>query len=44
MITIIISLITTVAVLAVFFVPHALAIYFSGWRKAEREDYVREGR
>lgn len=38
------SLLTIVAVLAVIFVPQALAIYFSDWRKAEREEYVPDGR
>ena len=39
-----ISLLTIVAILAVIFVPQAAAIYFSEWRKAERDDYVRDGR
>lgn len=38
------SLLTIVVVLAVIFVPQALAIYFSGWRKAEREEYIPDGR
>lgn len=38
------SLLTIVAVLAVIFVPQALAIYFSDWRKAERDEYVPDGR
>ncbi len=38
------SLLTIVVVLAVIFVPQALAIYFSDWRKAEREEYIPDGR
>ena len=38
------SLLTVVAVLAVIFVPQVLAIYFSEWRKAERDEYVPDGR
>lgn len=38
------SLATVVLVLAVIFVPQALAIYFSASRKAEREEYVPDGR
>lgn len=38
------SLLTVAAVLAIIFVPQALAIYFSDWRKAEREEYVPDGR
>lgn len=38
------SLVTMVAVLAVIFVPQALAIYFSDWRNAERDEYIPDGR
>lgn len=38
------SLATIVAILAVIFVPQALAIYFSDWRKSEREEYIPDGR
>lgn len=38
------SLLTIVAVLAVIFVPQALAIYFSDWRKSERDEFVYDGR
>lgn len=38
------SLLTIVLVLAVIFVPQALAIYFSDWRKPEREEYTPDGR
>lgn len=38
------SLLTVVAVLAAIFVPQALVIYFSGWNKAAREEYIPDGR
>ena len=38
------SIVTIVLVLAAIFVPQALLIYFSGWRKSEREEYVPDGR
>jgi len=38
------SFITVVSVLALLFVPQALAIYFSTWRKTEREEFVPDGR
>ena len=38
------SVVTIVLVLATIFVPQVLAIYFSDWRKSEREEYVPDGR
>lgn len=38
------SLAIIVLVLAAIFVPQALAIYFSDWRKPEREEYMPDGR
>ena len=38
------SVVTIVLMLAVIFVPQALAIYFSDWRKSERDEYVSDGR
>ena len=39
-----ISSLTILAILAIIFVPQALAIYFSEWRKSERDEYVHDGR
>ena len=39
-----ISLATVVLILAIIFVPQALAIYFSTSRKLEREEYIHDGR
>ena len=38
------SIVTIALVLAAIFVPQAVAIYFSGWRKQEREEYVYDGK
>ena len=38
------SVITIVLVLAAIFIPQALTIYLSDWRKAEREEYIPDGR
>lgn len=38
------SLITIVSVLAIIFVPQMLVLYFSQWRKSEREEYIPDGR
>ena len=38
------SLATVALVLAVIFVPQALAIYFSASRRSERDEYVHDGR
>ena len=38
------SLITIVSVLAIIFVPQLLVLYFSQWRKSEREEYIPDGR
>jgi len=38
------SLITIASVLAIIFVPQMLVLYFSQWRKSEREEYIPDGR
>lgn len=38
------SIFTIILVLAAIFVPQALSIYLSGWRKEEREEYIPDGR
>jgi hypothetical protein len=38
------SVVTIFLVLAAIFVPQALMIYFSDWRKPEREEYIPDGR
>lgn len=38
------SLLTVVAILAIIFVPQAMAIYFGAWRKAELDEYIPDGR
>ena len=38
------SIVTITLVLAVIFVPQAMAIYFADWRKAERDEFVTDGR
>ena len=38
------SLITIASVLAIIFVPHMLVLYFSQWRKSDREEYIPDGR
>lgn len=38
------SIITIVLVLAAIFIPQALTIYLSDWRKTEREEYIPDGR
>jgi len=38
------SIVTITLVLAAIFVPQALAIYLSDWRKQEREEYVYDGK
>ena len=38
------SIITITLVLAAIFVPQLLVIYLSDWRKAEREEYIPDGR
>ena len=38
------SIVTIVLVLAAFVVPQALVIYFSDWRKREREEFIPDGR
>jgi hypothetical protein len=38
------SLATIVLVLAAIFVPQVLAMYLSGWRKEEHEEYIPDGR
>jgi len=38
------SVIVIALVLASILVPQALVLYFSDWRKAEREEYIADGR
>lgn len=38
------SLVTICLVLAAFVVPQAVVIYFSDWRKRERQEFVPDGR
>ena len=38
------SIIIITLVLAAIFIPQALIIYLSDWRKAEREEYIPDGR
>lgn len=38
------SLLAVVLVLAAVIAPQALAVYFSTWRKSEREEFIPDGR
>lgn len=38
------SIVTIVLVLAAIFVPQAVAIYLSDWRKVERDEHVYDGK
>jgi len=38
------SVVTIALLLAAIFVPQALVIYFSDWRKEEREEFIPDGR
>lgn len=38
------SIITILLVIAAIVIPQALTLYLSDWRKAEREEYIPDGR
>ena len=38
------SIITIALVVAAIVIPQALSLYLSDWRKAEREEYIPDGR
>lgn len=38
------SILVMALIVAAIFVPQALGIYLSGWRKTEREEYIPDGR